>query len=415
MSGIPKYVDVELARAARQRREEERRRRAEERQRRAQKRHQQRVAARDVTIGHRRDVAAGRVQELTRQVGELSHIDPGDRRELLRRLAELNQRVMVTSGALEVDTATTELMAVEQQLSAVLARSADAAAGADRVSALGVLTVSLGAEPDRLKLDATGARRVDGLLRSARDVVHDARRFRSVHAELAEQARQHLENVQARRRALAAVTEQATEALEGFEAVLAEADEIGVELPGQDRAVATKERLLADLSAGLAKPAASGAAALNKAVAELEASLEEWLDRLYRTRVIVEAAAEALPRVGFQILRETFTTTGSDASFQVARADGSVMGVSIESVEGTDGGVRLVYDGRAADFTVEQTADGAVATCDRTEELLERLHSELAVEDIETGTLSWEGKPGRPDRRTEQRRPERAAQPRHRG
>jgi hypothetical protein len=64
-------------------------------------------------------------------------------------------------------------------------------------------------------------------------------------------------------------------------------------------------------------------------------------------------------------LDETLTCTGSDASFQVARADGSVMDVSVESVAG---GVRLVYDGWAADFTVEQTADGPAAVCDRTEE-----------------------------------------------
>jgi hypothetical protein len=264
MSGIPKYANVELARAARQRLEEERRRQAEERQQRAQERHQQRMAERAATIGHRRDVVAGRVQELTRQVSGLSGIDQGDQRELLRQLAGLGQRFSGTSRAFEVDTATTELMAVEHYLSAVLARSADAAAGEERVAALAALTTSLNAEPDRLKLDAAGARRVDGLLRSARDVVHDARRFRSLHAELSKQTRQHLENVQARRSTLTAVTEQATEALDAFEAVLAEAGEIGVELPGQDRAVATRERLLADLSVGLATPAARGAAALTR-------------------------------------------------------------------------------------------------------------------------------------------------------
>ncbi|MGH4010562.1 MAG: hypothetical protein ACRDTH_20790 [Pseudonocardiaceae bacterium] len=415
MSGIPKYATVELARAAKQRQEEERRRRAEERQRRAEERHRQRMAERAARIGHRRGLAAGRVQELTQQLGELSGIDPGDQRELRRRLADLNERLTANGDALGVDTATADLMAVEHYLSAVLARSADAAADANRVAALTTLTASLDAEPDRLKLDAQGARCVDGLLRSARDMVHDARRFRSVHAELTKQARQHLENVESRRSTLTAVTEQATEALDAFDAVLAEANELGVELPGQDRAEATRERLLADLSASLAKPAATGAAALTRAVEGLEASLEEWLDRLYRTRVIVEAAAEALPKVGFQIREETFTTTGSDASFQVVRADGSVMGVSIESIEGTDDGVRLVYNGRAADFTVEKTADGPVAVCERTEELLERLHSELGVQDIEVGQLWWEGKPGRPPRRAEQIHREHTAQPRHRG
>jgi len=144
----------------------------------------------------------------------------------------------------------------------------------------------------------------------------------------------------------------------------------------------------------------------------LETSLEEWLDRVYRTRLIVEAAAIALPRAGFQVLPETFTSAGSDVSLQVTRADGSVMGVSVESIED---GVRLVYDGRAADFTVEQTADGAAAVCDRTEELLERFHSELGVQDIETGQLWWKGKPERPDHRAEQVRPQRVAQPRQRG
>jgi len=412
MSGSPKYASVALNSAARQRLEEERRRRAEERQRRAEERYRQRVAERAAMIGRRRDVAAGRVQELTRQVGGLSGIDSGDRRELLSRLADLDRRVSVNSGALGVDTATAELMAVEQHLSAVLTRSADESAGADRVAAVAALAVSLDAEPDRLKLDAGGARRVDDLLRSARDLVHDARRFRSVHAELTEQARQHLENVETRRSTLTAVEEQAAEALEAFEAVLAEAGEIGVELPGQDRAEATKMRLLADLAAGLAEPAARGAATLTRAVEELETSLEEWLDRVYRTRLIVEAAAIALPRAGFQVLPETFTSAGSDVSLQVARADGSVMGVSVESIED---GVRLVYDGRAADFTVEQTADGAAAVCDRTEELLERFHSELGVQDIETGQLWWEGKPERPDHRTEQVRPQRVAQPRQRG
>jgi hypothetical protein len=173
-----------------------------------------------------------------------------------------------------------------------------------------------------------------------------------------------------------------------------------------------KERLQANLAAGLAKPAASGAAALTRAVEKLETFLEEWLDKIYQTRLIVDAAARALPRAGFQILPETFSSAGSDASFQVARADGTVMGVSVECI---NGGVRLVYNGRAADFTVEHTADGPARVCDRTEELLERLHSELGVEDVEAGQLWWEGKPERPDHRAEQRRPERAAQPRHRG
>jgi hypothetical protein len=412
MSGSPKYADVRLSWAARQRLEEERHSRAEERRQWAEERHRQRAAERATMISRRREVAAERVKELTRQVGELSGIDPGDRRELLRRLADLDGRLPVSSDALGVDTATAELMAVEQHLSAVLARVADEVAGENRVAAVAAVAASLDAEPDRLRLDGDGARRVDNLLRTAREVVHDARRFRSVHAGLTERARQHLENVATRRNALAAVGEQATKALEAFDAVLAEAAEIGIELPGQDRAEATKERLLADLSAGLTTPAAHGAAALTRAVDELESSLEEWLDKIYRTRLIVEAAAIALPRAGFQVLPETFTSTGSDASFQVARADGSVMGVSVECI---DGGVRLVYDGRAADFAVEQTAEGPAAVCDRTEELLERFHSELGVQDIEAGQLWWEGKPERPDRRAEQMRPQRVAQPRQRG
>jgi len=315
------------------------------------------------------------------------------------RLDEVG-RVLAADGGARVGSATAQLRAVERALDRADGHVAEAGAARERADALEAMEALLRAEEERLRLDAAGAREVDGLVRSARQALHEPRRFDQIHADLADRAQRHLGVVEDNRRARDAVELEVTLAVEAFDVVLAEAAEAQTVLPGQDRAEQTRQRLIADLAAGTVASARRGAAALTAAVAEFETSLEEVLDSLYHCELVVEAAAEALPSVGLQVLAGSVVQTGSVVAFQVARSDGAVLDLTVESV---GEGARVTYDGHASDYVQTRTAEGTVAVCDLTEELLERFHDQLSVHDVEAGELQWEGKPARPDRRGAQR------------
>jgi hypothetical protein len=410
MSRSPKYADVRLARERarklaqeRRRREEERRRRAEERRRWAEERSRQRQAEHAEELARLRTTLTNELAELRRQAAALpggsSMRDiAGERLAIIRTAEELRRRLSTSSSRASVDSVRLAANAAERRLVAAADVLAGRLAAEQRAAALTQLESRLAEEPDRIGLDGVGAREVSRRLDAVRQARDDDRRFRSAYQALADSVQHHLDKVTEVRQRRERIDDESHEALEALDAVLAEAAEAGnADLPGMAEAREARARLIADLDAGRLDAAERGIAAVGQAAKDLEQALEEQLDHLERTRLLVEAAAIALPRAGFQIMRDSFVLDGTTAEFRAVRGDGEEP-VSI-SVESTGEGTRLVYRGRAADFMVEHTAEGTVNSCPDTEELLERFHLELAVEDIETGELLWEGKPTRPDLR----------------
>ncbi len=412
MSRSPKYADVRLARERarklaqeRRRREEERRRRAEERRRRAEERRRQRQAEHAEELVRLRTTLTNELAELRRQAAAL----PGDssmrdivseRLAIIRTAEELQRRLSTSSSRASVDSVRLAANAAERRLMAAADVLAGRLTAEQRAAALTQLESRLAEEPDRTGLDGVGAREVSRRLDAARQARDDDRRFRSAYQALADSVQHHLDKVTEVRQRRERIDDESHEALEALDAVLAEAAEADADdadLPRMAEAREARARLIADLDDGRLDAADRDVAAVGQAAKDLEQALEERLDHLERTRLLVEAAAIALPRAGFHIMRDSFVLNGTTAEFRAVRGDGEEP-VSI-SVESTGEGARLVYRGRAADFTVEHTAEGTVNSCPDTEELLERFHLELAVEDIETGELLWEGKPTRPDLR----------------
>jgi hypothetical protein len=217
-----------------------------------------------------------------------------------------------------------------------------------------------------------------------------------VHSDLVAALGRHLTAVEDGRRAAEEAEVEAERAVGALEAVLAEAADAEVTLAGAERADRVREQLAADLAADRSAAAVRSAAALNAVTTELESEVEVLLDQMYATRLVVAAAVEALPAVGFSVLGDTVVQQGAAVAFQIERAGGAVLDLEVEPV---DDGARLTYDGRAADYVVEPGPEGPVARCDLTEELLEQLHDELALHGVEAGELQWEGKPTRPLRR----------------
>jgi hypothetical protein len=409
MSRSPKYAEVRLARERarklaqeRRRREEERRRQAEERRRRAEERQRQRRAEHAAQLATRRATMINELAELRRQAatlpGESSRQDIADERQaIIRTVEQLQQQLSTSSSRASVDAVRLAANAAERRLLAAAEVLAGRLAAEQRAAALTQLESRLAEEPDRTRLDSVGAREVSSNLNAALQTMDNDRRFRSAYQALADSVQRHLDRVTELRQRRERIEDGSHEALEALDAVLAEADASDADLPGISAAQAARAQLITDLDAGRLDAADQGIAAIGQAARDLEQALDEWLERLDRTRLIVEAAAIALPRTGFQVMADSLVLDGTTAEFKALRGDdGGSVTISVES---TEMGARLVYRGRAADFVVEHTAEGTVNSCPDTEELLERLHLELAVEDIETGELLWEGKPSRPDLR----------------
>ena len=407
MSRSPKYTDVRLAKERarklaqeRRRREEERRRRAEERRRQAKDRHHQRQVEHAAQLARRRETVIGELAELGRRAAAL----PGDssvagvadeRQAILRTVEQLQRQLSGSSGAATVDAVRLAANAAERRLVTAAGVLAGRLAAEQRAAALAQLESRLAEEPDRTRLDSAGEREVTSRFKAARQAMDDDRRFRSAYQALADSVQRHMDRATELRQRLERIDDAGHEALEALDAVLAEAAASDADLPGIAEARAARAQLITDLDGGRLDAADRGMAAVGQAARDLDQALEEWLERLERTKLIIEAAALALPRAGFQVMAGSLVLDGTSAAFRAARGDDG--GLVAISVEPTDAGTRLVYRGRAADFVVDHTAEGTFNSCPGTEELLERFHIELAAEDIETGELLWEGKPTRPD------------------
>ena len=373
---------------------------AEERRRQAKDRHHQRQVEHAAQLARRRETVIGELAELGRRAAAL----PGDssvagvadeRQAILRTVEQLQRQLSGSSGAATVDAVRLAANAAERRLVTAAGVLAGRLAAEQRAAALAQLESRLAEEPDRTRLDSVGEREVTSASTPRGRPGTTTTAFRSAYQALADSVQRHLDQVTELRQRRERIDDESHEALEALDAVLAEAAASDADLPGIAEARAARAQLITDLDAGRLDAADRGIAAVGQAAKDLDQALEERLEHLERTKLIVEAAALALPRADFQVMADSLRPHGTSAAFRAVRGDGG--GPVAISVESTDAGTRLVYRGRAADFVADHTAEGTVNSCPGTEELLERFHIELAAEDIETGELLWEGKPTRPD------------------
>lgn len=398
MSGSPKYAQVRLDAARRQRLAEERARRVAERHRRAEERRRQalerqrtRIASRRAAQDRRREETIRKVAALAARVDGAVGLTEQQRATLRTRVAEAQR---AAAGA-DAAVAAARVRGLEHALGVAEGRAADGSAAAQRAAAIESVGAALAAVEDRLRHDEPGARQVDRLLQAARQATIDARRFQRAHDTLLDRLDEHVAAVREAQVLAERAELEVGQAGAALDAVVEEAGAAGIDLVGWPDAVRLRERIEADLASDRAESALHGAERLAAAVTELEAQVEVVLDQLQAAELIMAAAVQALPAVGFRVVEDSVTQTGGNVAFEVARADGAVIELQIEPA---DGGARLSYAGTASDYVIEHGPDGAVARCDITEDLLERFHDELDQEGIETDDLQWEGKPLRPSR-----------------
>jgi hypothetical protein len=389
MSRSPKYTTASLVAARERELAERRRQREQERQRREEAARAKRREAARATI----------TSELAkvRAMAELSAPDAvaaglGKRNgQLVAELDKIAARTSAATAEGELKAARGQLDAASRELNDITLAAAGILAKRERAHALASLRASLTTAPDRAELDPAGAAEVDKLLAAAEGQVSSAEGFPAAQAALAAAIGDHLSRVQARRAALAQMREEAGIARSAVTAVLSEARSADVELDGTADAERLLTRLAAAVDAQDVALASSLAAELRRAGQDLERSFDGWLDQLDRAQLVFDAVTRALPRAGFTIMADTYAAEGTGARVRAKRSDGSSVLLSV--VPGPGDRVEIVYHADGTDFVLEQTADGEIARCDLTEEILERFHTELAAEDVEAGELRWQDKP----------------------
>lgn len=315
---------------------------------------------------------------------------------LLAEIKSLAVQARSAPGDGELRAVRGRLASLHREADDIAAAVGEILAARDRDRALTTLRTSLASAPDRAELDAPGAAETGRLLAEAEHRLANGLGFAETYDQLSAAARDHLARVQARRAELARMRQDADADRSAVRAILDEARAAGASLNGAADAEQLTMCLAAAVAAGEVRQARDLCAKAQQMRGELERDFDRWLDQLDRAQLVFDAVAKALPKVGLQILPATYRPEGTSASVQAERADGSSIQLTV--IPDTADGVQIVYHGDGADFVVEQTADGEVATCDRTEQLLERFHAALAAENVKTGELQWRGKPTtRPD------------------
>lgn len=394
MSKSPKYTSASLEADRAWELEQRRRRRELERQQR------QRQAALQRREAERTRLASELTEMGTRARAVAEDADAAGlsprHAVLLAEIKSLAVHVRSATSDGELRAVRDRLASVHREADSIAAAAGEILAARDRSRALTTLRASLASAPDRAELDAAGAAETGRLLAEAERRLADGQGFAETYDQLSAAVRDHLARVQARRAELARMRQDADAARSAVRAILDDARAAAASLNG----AADAEQLLARLDAAVAaddvRRARDLCAKAQQARSELEHDFDRWLDQLDRAQLVFDAVAKALPKVGLQILPATYQAKGTGASVQAERADGSSIQLTV--IPDTSNGVQIVYHGDGADFVVDQTADGEVATCDRTEQLLERFHAALAAENVKTGELHWRGKPAtRPD------------------
>ncbi|MEU9948619.1 hypothetical protein AB0E15_09925, partial [Streptomyces sp. NPDC047939] len=219
---------------------------------------------------------------------------------------------------------------------------------------------------------------------------HEAERAAQERAAVLEAAGQ--AEAEAERERLAATFTEAEDRLRVVRGPVEEAANEARELSDLELAERIEAALAAvtdRLAAGAAPEALRAVAALEDLLVGAEARLDELQLAYTRRMDLAQALQDAM-------LGEGFAFTGGDDQdgrllLNFERPSGAMYRTTIT----TDGGGTplLVYqvDGEP-DVTLRPEPDGAV--CDRTEDLLERVHEAIVVRDgFVPGELTWQGKP----------------------
>ena len=400
MSKSPKHTVAELAAERERELERLRKERELEQRRREEEARRQRLEAGRAALLRDAEAARARAAGATATAGSAGL---GARRTAL--LAEIDRLADDVRAATDEGQLTAErdrLSVAQHETDEIALAIAVILATRERQGAIAVIRASLADVPDRGEMDQPGANEVDRLLSLAERQVSDSAVFAAAHAALASAVRTHLSQAQARREALARMRAEAAPACSDLRELVAEARSAGASLASVTGAEEILTALASAVEAEEVPRALSLAAQARQAATGLEREFDGWLDQLDRARLVFEAVTRALPRAGFTIQADSYAVVGTSVTIKAERSDGSVVELAV--VPGEANGAEIVYHADATDFVVEQTADGEVARCDLTQEILERFHTELATEDVVTGELHWEGKPTtRPDEEKAQR------------
>ncbi|MFI2375496.1 hypothetical protein ACH5AO_10550 [Streptomyces sp. NPDC018964] len=243
---------------------------------------------------------------------------------------------------------------------------------------------------------ATVAQRVEDELRRDREAREERRRAeehaaaRAAAEEAAEEAER--ERLEAEHERRTAVLGEAADRLDVVHRSARDAADEARELADTGLAGRIEEALraaAAHLEAGAADEALTAVAALEELLPEAEARLDELQLAHTRRMDLGQALQDAMLGEGFAFLG------GEDQGERLVLRFERPSGASYETTIATDTGGTpvLVYhvDGEP-DVTLEPAPEGAV--CDRTEDLLERVHEMVGEQDgFVPGELTWQGKP----------------------
>ncbi|MFJ3308174.1 hypothetical protein ACIPSA_34820 [Streptomyces sp. NPDC086549] len=244
------------------------------------------------------------------------------------------------------------------------------------------------------------------LVRHTTAVAHAAETVRRQAEADRERAEQERRRAEARAAEQAAAEEAERERAQALEAALAEAaDRLGVVRKGAEDAAADAVELgapgLADrvegalravtdaLSARRAPEALAAVEALEELLPGAEAQLDELQLAYTRRSDLAQALKDAMSGEGFAF--GGGEDQGRSFLLRFERPSGAVYDTTVATE--ADGTPVLVYrvEGEP-DVTLRPAAEGAV--CDRTEDLLERVHEAMSEDDgFVPGELTWQGKP----------------------
>ncbi|MEU9117214.1 hypothetical protein AB0D04_37040 [Streptomyces sp. NPDC048483] len=435
-------------------RAEERRRLAEERARRmaarreqsraeiqrrqaelAQKRQEQQ-AARSAVVERERGAAAGRrlnevvglIARTREEVGPSPQLD-----DVEAELGRLRQRLgRDAAGAVEAS--------VEELRGRVVALRPSAAAGGagrtDHQEVLGALAERLAAVgPEGAALDEAGQRRCTELLERLRSAVAEGQgvRFEALLGTAEQAIDRHVATV---RQSTAEAEERDRRAAEERDRRVAEEQQAAELAAQQEAEAAERERAHADalaevtgrlsvvrdavhdavrdaadfeetelgarlsaalravedaLAAGYEGVADAAMSELERLLPEAEARLDEALLAYERRGALARAVQEAMSGEGLAF------TGGQDQGARLIlhfeRPNGALYETTLSSDD--HGDPMLVYTIDGEPDVSALAPEGSAAVCDRTEDLLERVHEAMGDDGFLPGQLTWEGKPPR--------------------
>ncbi|MFE0513521.1 hypothetical protein [Streptomyces sp. NPDC058964] len=238
----------------------------------------------------------------------------------------------------------------------------------------------------------TVARAVEALRRQAgadRERAEEERlRAEARAAEQAAADEAERERVQAGEAALAEAADRLGVVRKGAEGAAADAAELGA-LQLADRVGGALRAVTDALSAGRPREALAAVGALEELLPGAEAQLDELQLAYTRRSDLAQALKDAMTGEGF-----TFAggeDQGQSFLLRFERPTGASYDTTVTTE--ADGTPVLVYrvEGEP-DVTLRPAAEGAV--CDRTEDLLERVHEAMSDDDgFVPGELTWQGKP----------------------